>query len=115
MHTPDSPSPSPPPPPAPHHLPPTAAPTNGYAVAALVLGILGWSMLPWLGSLGAVIFGHMARAQIRRAQPPQQGDGLAVAGLVLGWAMLALSVIGLIFALILVFFFGGLAWLAAIA
>lgn len=113
MHTPDN--PAPPPPPAPHAAPPAAATTNGYAVAALVLGILGWTMLPWLGSLGAVIFGHVARAQIRRAQPPEQGDGLALAGLVLGWAMLALSVIGVIFALIFVLFFGGLAWLAAIA
>jgi hypothetical protein len=31
----------------------------------------------------AVVLGHMARAEIRRTG--EQGDGLAVAGLVLGW------------------------------
>ena len=38
------------------------------------------------------------------------GDGLALVGLVLGYAMLALSVLGI---LVFILFFGGLAWLAA--
>jgi hypothetical protein len=52
------------------------------AIASLVLGIV------WLGGIGAilaVIFGHTARRQIREAQGAQSGDGLAVAGLILGW------------------------------
>jgi hypothetical protein len=58
-----------------------AAPsTNGLAIAALVLGIL-W--LYWVGSILAVIFGHVALSQINRTG--QQGRGLAIAGLVLGY------------------------------
>jgi hypothetical protein len=60
-------------PPGPEFPPPAAASTNGFAVAALVFGILG-------GLLGFV-FGIIALVQIRRKG--QKGTGLAVAGLVL--------------------------------
>jgi hypothetical protein len=58
----------------------TSAGTNGLAVASLVLGIL-W--IYWIGSILAVIFGHVALAQIDKRN--QSGKGLAIAGLVLGW------------------------------
>ena len=35
--------------------------TSTLAIISLVAGILGWSLLPLLGSLGAIITGHMAR------------------------------------------------------
>ena len=54
--------------------------TNGLAIAALVLGIL-W--IWWLGSILALIFGYVARKQIRERN--QSGDGMAIAGIVLGW------------------------------
>jgi hypothetical protein len=56
--------------------------TNGMAVAALVLGIL-W--VCWVGSILAVIFGYMAKRQIRDSGGVEQGDGMATAGIVLGW------------------------------
>jgi hypothetical protein len=54
--------------------------TNGFAIASLVLGIL-W--LYWIGSILALVFGYIARGQIR--QQGQSGDGMAIAGIVLGW------------------------------
>jgi Domain of unknown function (DUF4190) len=57
-----------------------AASTNGMAIAAMVLGIL-W--VYWIGSILALIFGYVARDQIKRTG--QQGDGMAIAGIVLGW------------------------------
>ena len=88
--------------------------TSSLAIISLVAGILGWTLAPFLGSLGAIICGHLARADIRRAPDRLEGDGLAIAGLVLGWAQIALSVALLI---LLFMFFGGLAtflaWLAA--
>ena len=87
----------------------TTTSTNGYAVASLVMGILGWSMIPLLGSIGAIVFGHLARAQIRRQ--PQQGDGLALAGLILGWVSIALWILGI---LAFFLFFGGLAMLLSL-
>ena len=97
-------------PPSPPTRPASTAPatTNGFAIAALVLGILGWSLLPVLGSVGAIVFGHLARAQIRRQ--PADGDGLALAGLLLGWIAVALWLLGV---LAVILFFGGVAVLAA--
>ncbi|MET7299234.1 DUF4190 domain-containing protein [Embleya sp. NPDC005575] len=65
--------------------------TNGLAIASMILGIV-W--LYWLGSLLAVIFGHIALAQTARTG--QQGRGMAIAGVVLGWvgmALLALTIV----------------------
>ena len=88
--------------------------TSTLAIISLVSGLLGWTLVPFLGSVAAIITGHMARAEIRREADTTEGDGLAIAGLVLGWAMVALSVL----AVIMIFlFFGGLAlflgWMGA--
>ena len=56
--------------------------SNGLAVASLVLGIL-W--LFWIGSVLAVIFGHVAHGQINASHGTQVGRGMATAGLVLGY------------------------------
>ncbi len=61
--------------------------TNGFAVAALILGLLGISLL-------GIIFGHVAISQIRRSG--ERGTGLAVTGLVFGYLWIAVSVIYLI-------------------
>jgi hypothetical protein len=55
-------------------------PTNGYAIASLALGVI-W--IYWIGSVLALIFGYIARKQI--AERGEEGDGLAIAGIVLGW------------------------------
>jgi hypothetical protein len=86
--------------------------TSSLAIISLVSGLLGWTLVPWLGSLVAIVTGHMARAEIRRNPETMEGDGMAVAGLVLGWLMVALTVIGI---LLVVLFFGGiLAFIAAL-
>ncbi|MFG1808763.1 DUF1707 and DUF4190 domain-containing protein [Streptomyces sp. NPDC049040] len=69
--------------PAPY-MPMTAVPpgTNGQAIASLVCGIAA----PFTGgmtSLPAIVLGHVARNRIR--QTGQDGDGLALAGLILGY------------------------------
>ena len=85
--------------------------TSVTAILSLVFGIICWVAIPFIGALVAVICVHVARGEIRRALPGTiEGDGMAVAGLVLGYAHL------LLFALaVFVFFtfFGGLAWFAA--
>ena len=88
------------------NLPPRQ--TSALAITSLISGILGWTLLPWLGSIVAIVTGHMARGEIRRAPERFEGDGLALAGLILGYAMLALSLVGIV---LLVLFFGGLVWL----
>jgi uncharacterized membrane protein len=70
---------------------PTVTPrTNSLAVAALVCGVaeiftLGLTAIP------AVVLGHVARGQIRRSG--EQGSGLALAGLILGWVAIVLFVL----------------------
>jgi hypothetical protein len=58
--------------------------TNGLAIAAMVLGIV-W--VYWIGSILALIFGFVARKQIK--EHGQKGDGMAIAGIVLGCVGLA--------------------------
>jgi hypothetical protein len=72
---------------------PQAAMTNGMAIAAMVLGIL-W--LYWVGSILALIFGYVARDQIKRTG--QSGDGMAIAGIVLGWVGVGFLVLGVLVA-----------------
>jgi hypothetical protein len=84
--------------------------TSSLAIVSLVFGLLGWSFLPMLGSLVAIITGHLARGEIRREPARLQGDGLAIAGLVLGYAAIAMAVLAI---MIFVLFFGGLVWLGA--
>ena len=79
--------------------------TSPLAIVSLVSGILGWTLLPWLGSIVAIITGHMARSEIRANPATKEGDGLALAGLIMGWAMIALSILTI---LVIMLFFGGL-------
>jgi hypothetical protein len=67
--------------------------TNGFAIASLVLGCVG-IFTCGLGSVLAVIFGFIARSQIR--QRGEQGNGMALAGIILGFVFLALFVIWVI-------------------
>ena len=67
--------------------------TSALAITSLVSGILGWTLVPWIGSIVAIVTGHLARGEIRREPERVDGDGLAIAGLVLGYAMLAFSVV----------------------
>jgi hypothetical protein len=90
-------------PPAPQWTPPAtyppsyppsgypAPPTNGLAIASLVLGIVGW-VACGVGSIVAIVLGFVARDQIRKAGGRQGGDGLALAGIILGFISIGLLV-----------------------
>ena len=67
--------------------------TAGLAIASLVLGILGVIGIGPLGAIPAVICGHIAKGKIKRSMGDIQGDGLALAGLILGYLVIAIFVI----------------------
>jgi hypothetical protein len=64
------------------------------AIISLIAGILGLTFIPFLGSIIAVITGMMARKEIRESGGALAGDGLAVAGLVMGWIGVGLGALG---------------------
>ena len=84
--------------------------TSALAIVSLIFGAVCWVAIPFVGAIVAVICGHAARAEIRRAPPGSiEGDGMAVAGLILGYvhlafvALLVIAIFG---------FLGGLAFFA---
>jgi len=64
--------------------------TNGLAIASLACGLAQFAFGP-LATIPAIVLGHMARSQIRRTG--EQGAGLALAGLVLGWGAVILGIV----------------------
>jgi hypothetical protein len=66
----------------PGYYPAVNTPTSGLAIGSLVCGILELFTLGF-AAIPAVILGHLARNQIRRTG--ERGDGMAIAGLVLGY------------------------------
>ena len=81
----DVPRPMPPPQPFPPY-PPPAPRTNPKAIGSLVVSLLG-SGFCGVGSLVSVVLGHLAMREIR--DKGERGDGLATAGLVIGYLGLA--------------------------
>jgi Domain of unknown function (DUF4190) len=77
--------------------PPGAGPTNGLAVASLVLGIA--QILLWLlTGIPAIILGLIALKQI--SARGESGKGMAITGLVLGCIGVGLSIIFIVFLII---------------
>lgn len=77
--------------------PPVAGQTNGLAVASLVCSCVG--LIPFLFGLPCIlgiVFGFVARSQIRRSSGGQEGGGLALAGIIVGFSLIALFMLGLI-------------------
>lgn len=68
---------------------PQAQSTNSLAVAALILGILGFFMLPIIGSLLGIVLGVLALGQIKQGKGT--GRGMALTGLWLGVASLVIT------------------------
>ena len=71
-----------------------ARPTNGLAVAALVCACVG--VIPFLFGVPCilgVIFGFVARNQINKSGGHQQGGGMALAGIIVGFSLIGIFII----------------------
>ncbi|HOW92566.1 MAG TPA: DUF4190 domain-containing protein [Anaerolineaceae bacterium] len=58
------------------------------AIASLVTGILGWTLIPVLGAVAAIITGHLAKKEIAESRGRLTGNSMATAGLILGYISL---------------------------
>lgn len=77
---------------------------SGMAIAALVLGILGFCCCGMFAGIPALICGWMENGKINRGESSPKGKGFAVAGMILGIIATILGCIQIIW----IFFFGGL-------
>lgn len=92
---------TPPPPPPPGGTGGYATPqTSQKALWSMILGILGLVCCGLFAGIPALILGNSARKEIAASGGALSGDGMAKAGVILGWIAIALSVLGLIFALV---------------
>ena len=71
-----------------------ALPSSTLAVVSLVSGLLGFTFVPIVGGIVAIITGYMARGETRSEPPRAAGDGLATAGIIMGWVQVGLLVVG---------------------
>jgi hypothetical protein len=67
--------------------------TAGLAITSLVLGILGFVMLGPLGAIPAIICGHIAKSKINANPETLTGEGMALAGLIMGYVQIGLLVL----------------------
>jgi hypothetical protein len=79
---------------------------NGLALASMVVSIAGVVLLVCYGIGGAAglvgaILGHVARRQIRERE--EGGDGMALAGIIVGWVTVGISL--LILAIVIAIFY----------
>ena len=59
--------------------------TSVLSVCSLVLGILSLLCFGFLAGIPAIICGHMGRSKIKQSRGTLSGDGMALAGLILGY------------------------------
>jgi hypothetical protein len=67
--------------------------SSRLALASLIMGILGATLVFFLGSLIAIILGHLALAQIHKSDGKMRGRPLAITGLILGYLIVLLSIL----------------------
>jgi type IV pilus assembly protein PilA len=61
--------------------------TSGKALGSLITGIFGLLLFP--AAIVAIILGHISRSEIRKSNGGLQGAGMALTGLILGYAGIA--------------------------
>ena len=74
--------------------------TEGFAIASLVCGIVGFFAVPIVGSVLAIVFGSVARKRIAD-DPDLGGTEMARAGIIIGWIGVVLGLLAIVFFIVL--------------
>ena len=69
--------------------------SNPLAVISLVFGIIQFVLCPIIGGVVAIVTGHVARGRVKNSQGAEGGAGMAMAGLILGYVGIALTIIAI--------------------
>ena len=80
---------------------PTETRTSGAAVASMILGILGFIILPIVGAIAAIITGHIGLGTIKKGAGTVKGRGMAIAGLIMGYLQIVLVALAIVAAVAL--------------
>jgi peptidyl-prolyl cis-trans isomerase B (cyclophilin B) len=80
----------------------SAPPMNTLAVVSFVLSLA--SLFTGITAIGGVITGHIALRQIR--ERGEGGRGFALAGTIIGWALIAIGVLAIVLAVIFIVILG---------
>lgn len=72
-------------------------PNESLAIVALVAGILSLVCMGAFAGIPAVICGHLGLGKIKRSGGQLRGGGMAIAGLVMGYVSIGLTVIVMLF------------------
>jgi MFS family permease len=70
-------------------------------VVSLISGIVGLTFIPLVSSVVAIITGHVAKKKIQQSQGREGGEGMATAGLVMGYIGLVLWGLLLLFGILI--------------
>ena len=65
---------------------------SGLAIFSLVLGILSILAFGFLAAIPGIITGHMARSKAKNSPSTHSGSGIALAGIILSYIGLILSI-----------------------
>lgn len=83
-------------------------PSSTMAIVSLIAGIGGFTFLPVIGTIVALIAGYMARNETRAVPPTASGDGFATAGIVMGWIQVGLFILSICLFILFFGFFASL-------
>ena len=95
---------------------PTPRTTNILGIISLICGLLGLvGGLPSAGiiNIAAIVMGHMARSQIRQ-NPNEDGAGIALAGLIMGYIGLLIVPLVVLAIVVIVMILSGINFEAAV-
>jgi hypothetical protein len=76
--------------------------TDGLAIASLICAVASFALLPLLPAVAAITMGFVSRERIRKSEGELDGDGIALAGILVGLANVVLIVAVMLIALIVV-------------
>lgn len=81
-------------------------PTSGLAIASLIVSIGSFLVCGCPVSIVGAVLGHMALSQIRSSGRTVGGDGVAKAGIIIGWIITGIAAAFWAFWVVLYLFFG---------
>ena len=71
--------------------------TSGKAIASFTCSLVGLFVCVFVGQIIGIVLGHQAKREIQFSEGRLCGDGLATAGIVIGWIGIGLDILLILF------------------